>query len=105
MPPQGIITSSSQFLRTTSLIPCSSFPRTIRAGFLRAAGELKKSTEEYIKSFGPLKKQLASAKREAEDLAGQFAALSRAEQQSAFGKELKGKVKYTIVGGNVVYEK
>ena len=33
MPSHGIIISSSQFLRTISLIPFSSFPRMIKTGF------------------------------------------------------------------------
>ena len=58
--------------------------------------ELKKSTEDYIKSFGPLKKQMREAKTEALNLASQFANLSRAEQQSEFGKALKEEMELAI---------
>ena len=58
--------------------------------------ELKKSTEDYIKSFGPLKKQMREAKTEAMNLASQFANLSRAEQQSEFGKALKDEMDLAV---------
>lgn len=59
--------------------------------------ELKKSTEEFVKSFGPLKKQMREAKTEALNLASQFANLSRAEQQSEFGKALKDEMDLAVM--------
>lgn len=58
--------------------------------------DLNQETQDYIKTFGPLTKQLRNAKKEAEDLAGQFASLSRAEKQSEIGKSLKGDLDFAI---------
>ena len=58
--------------------------------------DLKKSTEEYLKDFGPLKKQMNAAKKEAQNLAAQFAMLSEAEKNSEFGKELAENLQMAI---------
>lgn len=58
--------------------------------------DLNQETQDYIKSFGSLKKQLASAKKDAQNLAGAFASLSKAEQESEFGKEMASQLDEAI---------
>ena len=53
---------------------------------VKSTKTLESSTEEYLKSFGSLRKQLVASKKEAQNLAAQFAALSQAEKNSEIGK-------------------
>ena len=58
--------------------------------------DLNQETQDYIKSFGSLKKQLASAKKDAQNLAGAFASLSKTEKESEFGKEIASQLDEAI---------
>lgn len=62
----------------------------------KATEDVKKATEDYLKDFGPLRKQLAATKKEAQNLAAQYALLGKAEKQSEFGKELKAQMDIAI---------
>lgn len=66
------------------------------AEYTNATRDLKKETEEYIESFGPLRKQLAAAKKEAQNLAAQFSALGKAERESEYGQELSQSLQIAI---------
>ena len=63
---------------------------------VKSTKTLETSTEEYLKSFGSLRKQMNNAKKEALDLAGQFAMLGEAEKNSAHGKELAENLQIAI---------
>lgn len=63
---------------------------------VKSTKTLESSTEEYLKSFGSLRKQMTSAKKEAQNLAAQFAALSQAEKNSEIGKELSENLQIAI---------
>lgn len=58
--------------------------------------QLDKSTKEYLDSFGSLKKQMNAAKKEAQNLAAQFAMLSKEEKNSDFGKNLREQMDVAI---------
>lgn len=58
------------------------------AQYTNATRDLQKETEEYLKSFGSLRKQFGAAKKEAQNLAAQFMALGEAERKSEYGQEL-----------------
>ena len=62
----------------------------------KATKDIKKATEEYLADFGSLRKQMNAAKKEALDLAGQFAMLGEAEKNSEYGKELADNLQLAI---------
>jgi len=62
----------------------------------KATQDVKKATEEYLQDFGSLRKQLAGAKKDAQNLAVQFAMLGEAEKNSDYGKELADNLQLAI---------
>ena len=58
--------------------------------------DLKKATDDYLKDYGSLRKQLVATKKEAQNLAGAFASLSAVEKKSEFGQELKAQMDIAI---------
>ena len=62
----------------------------------KATKDVQKATEEYLADFGSLRKQMNAAKKEALDLAGQFAMLGEAEKNSEYGKELADNLQLAI---------
>lgn len=62
----------------------------------KATKDLKSATEQYLSDFGSLRKQMNAAKKEALDLAGQFAMLGEAEKNSEHGKELADNLQLAI---------
>lgn len=50
--------------------------------------DLEKSTNKYLKEFGSLRKELAAAKKEAQNLAMEFSQLSKTERESEIGKQM-----------------
>lgn len=62
----------------------------------KATKDVQKATEDYLKDFGSLRKQLVGAKKEAQNLAVQFAMLGEAEKNSEFGQELAEKLQVAI---------
>ena len=62
----------------------------------KATQDVKKATEEYLQDFGSLRKQLAGAKKDAQNLAVQFAMLGEAEKNSEYGKELAENLQLAI---------
>lgn len=66
------------------------------AEYTNATRDLKKETDDYLKSFGSLRKQFGAAKKEAQNLAAQFAALGEAEKNSDYGQELAENLQIAI---------
>lgn len=66
------------------------------AQYTNATRDLQKETEEYLKSFGSLRKQFGAAKKEAQNLAAQFMALGEAERKSEYGQELAQSLEIAI---------
>ena len=66
------------------------------AEYTNATRDLKKETDDYLKSFGSLRKQFGAAKKEAQNLAVQFAALGEAEKNSDYGQELAENLQIAI---------
>lgn len=62
----------------------------------KATKDLKSATSQYLADFGSLRKQMNAAKKEAQNLAAQFAMLGEAEKNSEFGKELADNLQLAI---------
>lgn len=58
--------------------------------------DLEKSTKDYLDSFGPLRKQLSQAKKDAQNLAAAFAMLSQTERESEIGKQMADDLDFAI---------
>lgn len=62
----------------------------------RSTKDLKQQTEDYLKDFGSLRKQMAASKKEVQNLAGAYASLSKTEKESEFGKEMAAQLNIAI---------
>ena len=62
----------------------------------RSTKDLKQQTEDYLKDFGSLRKQMAASKKEVQNLAGAYASLSKTEKESELGKEMAAQLNIAI---------